>query len=96
VADGDGDALVAQAANIGALGNIRALHGVAEIAQYLGDAAHADAADPDEVNRSDLARQSHGWFPAPSSSAKADDPVFREAWNKVSCAEYWMPRFRRA
>ena len=59
VADADLDALVAQTADIGALGNIRALHDVAEIAKHLGDAAHADAADPDEVNRSDLARQSH-------------------------------------
>ena len=30
------------------VGRIRALHGVAEIAQHLGDAAHADAADTDE------------------------------------------------
>ncbi len=36
------------------------LHGVAEIAQHLGDAAHADAADTDKVNGSDFARQSHG------------------------------------
>ena len=57
----DLDALVAQPRDIGALGGVRALHGVAEIAQDLGDAAHADAADPDEVDGSDLARQSHGF-----------------------------------
>ena len=60
VADRDRDALVAQALDVGALGSIRALHRVAEIAQHLGDAAHADAADPDEMDGSDLARQSHG------------------------------------
>ena len=63
VADGDLDALVAQASDIGALGGVRALHGIAEIAQDLGNAAHPDTADPDEVNGSDLARQSHGGFP---------------------------------
>jgi hypothetical protein len=30
-----------------------------------------------------------------TSSAKADDPVFREARNQISRAAYWMPRFRR-
>src|SRR6267378_1988989 len=50
VADIDLDALVAQPGDIGALGGVGALHGVAEIAQDLGDAAHADAADPDEMN----------------------------------------------
>ena len=63
VADADRDALVAQPADIGALGGVGALHGVAEIAQDLGDAAHADAADPDEVDGSDLARQSHEAIP---------------------------------
>ena len=56
VAHGDVDALVAQAADIGALGGIGALHGVAEIAQHLGDAAHADTADADEVDGPDLTR----------------------------------------
>ena len=63
VADDDRDALLAQPLDIGAFGGIRALHGVAEIAQHLGDAAHADAADPDEVDGSDLARQSHECVP---------------------------------
>ncbi len=94
VADGDGDALVAQAADIGALGSIRALHGVAEIAQYLGNAAHADTADSDEVDGSDLARQPHGRFLASSSSAKAADAVFSRGLKvQISRAPYWMPRF---
>jgi hypothetical protein len=61
VADRYFDALVAQPGDIGALGGVRALHGIAKIAQHLGDAAHADAADPDEVDGSNLARQSHGF-----------------------------------
>ena len=63
VADRDLDALVAQPVDIGALGSVGALHGIAEIAQHLGDAAHADAADPDEMDGSDLARQSHAFIP---------------------------------
>jgi hypothetical protein len=63
VADVDLDALLAQPVDVGALRGVGTLHGVAEIAQHLGDAAHADAADPDEVNGSDLARQSHGQIP---------------------------------
>ena len=30
---------------------------MAEVAQHLGDAAHADAADPDEVNAARIERQ---------------------------------------
>ena len=59
VADGDLDALVAQALDVGAVGDVGALHRIAEIAQHLGDAAHADAADADEMDRADVARQFH-------------------------------------
>jgi hypothetical protein len=31
-----------------------------------------------------------------SSSAIADDPVFRDGLIQISRAEYWMPRFRGA
>ena len=51
VPDGDLDALVAQPFDVGAIGLIGALHGIAEIDQHLGDAAHADAADADEMHR---------------------------------------------
>ncbi len=57
--DADLNALVAQPGDIGILRSVRTLHRIAEIAQHLGDAAHADAADSDEVNRPDFARQSH-------------------------------------
>ncbi len=59
MADGDGNALVAQPLDVGALGDVGAAHRVAEIVQHLGDPAHADAADPDEMNGSDFPRQSH-------------------------------------
>ena len=47
------DALVAQPLDIGAVGLVGALHLVAEIVQHLGDAAHADAADADEMHQPD-------------------------------------------
>ena len=39
--------------DVGALGDVAALHRVAEIVQHLGDAGHADAADADEVDGAD-------------------------------------------
>src|SRR5712691_7608545 len=42
-----------QPARIGAVDEVAALHPVAEIVQHLGDAAHADTADPDEMNGAD-------------------------------------------
>ena len=63
MADRDRDALVAQPLDVGALGDVRPLHGVAEIEQHLGDAAHADAADADEMHRTDVARQFHAVAP---------------------------------
>src|SRR6266700_288822 len=78
VTDRNLDPLVAQARDIAAFGRIRALDRVAEIVQDLGDAAHADAADPDEVDGSDFARQSHerflDVFPTPRvKSARRED-----------------------
>jgi hypothetical protein len=45
-----GDAGIAQALHIGAVGDVAALHLVAQIVQHLGDAGHADAADADEMD----------------------------------------------
>ena len=59
MADGNFGAFVAQALDVGAVRGIGALHGVAEIDEHLGDAAHTDAADPDEVDRPNVARQFH-------------------------------------
>ena len=58
------DALVAQPLDVGALGLIGALHRIAEVDQHLGDAAHADAADADEMHRADVARQFHVKLPS--------------------------------
>ncbi len=57
VADRDLDAQPAQALGVGVLDQVRALHPVAEIVQHLGDPAHADAADPDEVDAARIDRQ---------------------------------------
>src|SRR5262249_6522966 len=63
MADGNLGALVAQALDVGAVGSVGALHGIAEIDEHLGDAAHADAADADEMDRTDIARQFHALVP---------------------------------
>src|SRR4030081_3438191 len=99
VADRDLDALVAQPADIGALGGVGALYGVAEIAQDLGDAAHADAADPDEVNGPDLARQSHDAIPVMVrtgclASARRDKGFFRHSGALAEASEPGISRFR--
>ena len=57
--DGDFHALLAQSFDVGVLGLIGALHPVAEIDHDLSDAAHADAADTDEMYRADVERQFH-------------------------------------
>ena len=57
--DEDPRPLVAQSLDIGALGSIRSLHAIAEIDQHFGNSRHADAADADEMNGAELARQFH-------------------------------------
>ena len=64
VADEALDALVAQALHVGAVGLVGALHAVAEIVQHLGDAAHADAADADEMHQADRLRHLHARAPS--------------------------------
>jgi hypothetical protein len=61
---------LAQALDIGAVRGVGALHGVAEVDEHLGDAAHADAADPDEVDRTSVARQFHRFSPPWSRAAR--------------------------
>src|SRR3546814_12183370 len=53
----DGDAESAQPLDVIVRREVRALHLVAEIVHHLGDARHADAADADEVDDSDIERQ---------------------------------------
>ena len=50
MADRHRDAGLAQPVNVGGVSDIGALHGIAKRMQHLGDARHADAADPDEMH----------------------------------------------
>ena len=59
VADRHRHAEPAEPLHVGVLCDVGALHPVAEIDQHLGDAAHADAADADEMHRSDVLRHLH-------------------------------------
>ena len=60
----DGDAALAQPRHVVVVGQVRALHLVAERRHDFGDAAHADAADADEMDGADVARQFHSFgFP---------------------------------
>src|SRR5690606_25138646 len=57
MADENFDAAAFEALRVIAFLRVGALHFVAEIVQYLGDAAHADAADADEMNSADIKRK---------------------------------------
>ena len=60
VADEGAHALLGQAPDVGVVVGVRPLHGVAEVVHHLGDAGHADAADADEVDGTELVGQLHG------------------------------------
>ena len=47
----------AQPPDIGVVGDVRPLNGIAQVMQNLGDPAHSDAADPDEMDRPDIERE---------------------------------------
>src|ERR1700685_2217168 len=66
--DRDLHALVAQPLDVGALGLVGALHRIAEVHHHLGDAAHADAADADEMHRPNVRREVLG-FSGPRRAA---------------------------
>src|SRR5689334_11060275 len=71
MADRHGDARLAQLLDDIALGDIRALHLVAELVHHFGDARHADAADADEMDRADVGteRLHHAGTPPTGASA---------------------------
>src|SRR5690606_8835000 len=70
VADRDLDAELAQPRDVVAVGDVGALNLIAEIVQDLGDPAHADAADADEVDAADRKRKrSHAALLMPSAPA---------------------------
>ena len=56
VADQAGDAMGAQALEIGAVLEVAALHAIAAGVHHLGDGAHADAADAHDVEQACLVR----------------------------------------
>ena len=74
VADGDACAERRQALDGRAAARIRPLDAVAEIDEHLGDAAHADAPDADEMDRTDIARQFHALVSRLSPAHHADAP----------------------
>ena len=59
----DVDAVLPEARHVVIVGEVRALHLVAQRRHHLGDAAHANAADADEVDGTDVAREFHGLCP---------------------------------
>ena len=88
MADRDRDAEFDQAAHVGAIGEIAALNAISEIVQNLGDAAHADAADADEMQWADGQRQRpHAARPCavpPDSSAERQS---RQTPGRIAPAE---------
>jgi hypothetical protein len=56
VPDLDDDPALAQAPDVRAVGDVATLHTIAQVMHHLRDTAHADAADADEMNRSDVQR----------------------------------------
>src|SRR5690606_33586292 len=80
------DALVAKALDVGPVGLIRSLHAIAEIVQHLSDAAHADAADADEMHQTDRLRHLHERTPFLNSSTDLPDAIAsaRSASNRAA------------
>src|SRR3546814_6112303 len=63
--DRDLDSLFSQSLHDIAIGDVAALHLIAEIVHDLGDARHADAADADEMDGADVGRDAaHHLSPA--------------------------------
>src|SRR5262249_60325303 len=63
MADGNFPTRIAPALDVCAIRGVGTLHGVAEVDEHLRDTAHTDAANADEMDRPDVARQFHGIFP---------------------------------
>ena len=94
VADDDGNAHRAQALDVGAFGGVRTLNLVAQIVHDLGDAAHADAADADEVNGADVERNAR--LVRASSCAPSQAASTRSARRAVASGLAKAARRRRA
>ena len=85
VAARDGNTQGAQAAHGRALGDVAALDPVAEVVHDLGDAAHADPADADEMDRADGERHRlHAAPPAPAGAGSGAEPPIRPSTRSAS------------
>src|SRR5437870_2476466 len=86
MADEARNALVAQALHIGAVGLVGALHAIAEVEEHLGDAAHADAADADEMHQADCLRHLHRRLASLNSRTVFPDAIasVRSASNRAA------------
>ena len=71
MADEDGRAQLCQSFGIGAGFGVRALHRIADLEHDLGDAAHADAADTDEMHGTEVEGDGAKASVHPSVIAKA-------------------------
>ena len=92
MADGDIDSEIAEPQDIGAFGDVAALNGVAEIVQNFRNPAHADPADPDEMDGADAERQRlhaaisrAGSVPGPRPPLRLT-PISVSAWSARAAA----------
>src|SRR5690606_13416062 len=92
LADEDPDAEALEPLHIGAVGEIAALHRVAEIVHDLGNAAHADAADADEVNVADVERSRTHQIPPAAKLSCAGPPPFAASFGAGLRSARYSPR----
>src|SRR5690606_21254113 len=90
-----GDALVAQALHIGAVGLVGALHLIAQIVQHLCDAAHADAANADEMHDADCLRHFHARV-LPLNAAVNSPDAIASTRSASNCVAFGLPTERAA
>src|SRR3546814_4203213 len=77
--DRDLDSLFSQSLDDIAIGDVAALHLIAEIVHDLGDARHADAADADEMDGADVGRDAaHHLSPARVAATPLATAALRE------------------
>ena len=81
------NALGAQAAHVGAVLLIAALDGIALLKQDLGNGAHADAANPDDMESPDLTGHLHGRrSPGPILLLTKADSFVAGSWRQLRSA----------
>src|SRR6185369_10669131 len=72
--------------HVGAVRLVRTLHPIAEVEQHLGNAAHANAADADEVHQADCLRHLHDRTASLNARTVFPDAIdsVRSASNRVA------------